>query len=37
LKTNGFEPVYNIYKKDDKLIIRVEGKFRWSFGIASYK
>ena len=24
LKTNGFEPVYNIYKKDDKLIIRVE-------------
>ena len=24
LKTNGFEPVYNIYKKEDKLIIRVE-------------
>ena len=24
LKTNGFEPVYNIYKKDDKIIIRVE-------------
>jgi HSP20 family molecular chaperone IbpA len=25
LKTNGFEPVYNFYKKDDKIIIRVEG------------
>ena len=24
LKTNGFEPLYNIYKKEDKLIIRVE-------------
>ena len=24
LKTNGFEPLYNIYKKDDKLIIRIE-------------
>jgi hypothetical protein len=25
LKTNGFEPVYNFYKKDDKIIIRIEG------------
>ena len=24
LKTNGFNPVYNYYKKDDKIIIRVE-------------
>ncbi len=24
LKANGFEPVYNYYKKDDKVIIRVE-------------
>ena len=24
LKTNGFEPTYNCYKKDDKIIIRVE-------------
>ena len=24
LKPNGFEPKYNIYKKDDKIIIRVE-------------
>ena len=24
LKTNGFEPNYNYYKKDDKIIIRVE-------------
>ena len=24
LKTSGFEPTYNYYKKDDKLIIRVE-------------
>ena len=24
LKTNGFEPSYNFYKKDDKIIIRVE-------------
>ena len=24
LKANGFEPTYNIYKKDDKLIIRLE-------------
>ena len=23
-KANGFEPVYNIYKKEDKLIVRVE-------------
>ena len=25
LKTNGFEPAYNFYKKDDKIIIRLEG------------
>ena len=25
LKSNGFEPTYNYYKKDDKIIIRVEG------------
>ena len=25
LKTNGFEPVYNCYKKDDKIIVKVEG------------
>ena len=24
LKTNSFEPNYNCYKKDDKIIIRVE-------------
>ena len=24
LKANGFEPTYNYYKKDDKIIIRVE-------------
>ena len=24
LKGDGFEPTYNYYKKDDKLIIRVE-------------
>ena len=25
LKSNGFEPTYNYYKKDDKIIVRVEG------------
>ena len=25
MKSNGFEPTYNYYKKDDSLIIRVEG------------
>ena len=25
LKTNGFEPAYNVYKKDDKIKIRLEG------------
>ena len=24
LKTNGFEPLYNLFKKDDKIILRVE-------------
>ena len=24
LKVNGFEPKYNVYKKDDKIIVRVE-------------
>ena len=25
LKANGFEPTYNYYKKDDKIIVRIEG------------
>ena len=25
LKSNGFEPTYNYYKKDDKIIVRIEG------------
>ena len=25
LRNNGFEPLYNYYKKDNSIIIRVEG------------